>query len=36
MSLYYSKEAEIVVSCSYGPGRYDPSYEEGGRDYPTA
>jgi len=30
----YFKEAEIVVSCSYGPGRYDPSYEERGRDYP--
>jgi hypothetical protein len=22
------------VSCSYGPGRYDPAYEEGGQDYP--
>ena len=31
---YYFKEAEFVVSCSYGPGRYDSSYEEGGRDYP--
>jgi hypothetical protein len=23
------------VSCSYGPGRYDPVYEEGGQDYPV-
>ncbi len=22
------------MSCSYGPGRYDPAYEEGGQDYP--
>jgi len=34
-SLYY-KEAEIVVSRSYGPGRYDPEYEERGHDYPAA
>ncbi len=33
---YYFKEAELVVSCSYGPGRYDPRYEEGGQDYPAA
>ncbi|MFM8325320.1 MAG: hypothetical protein ACKN9U_10690, partial [Pirellulaceae bacterium] len=26
----------MVVSCSYGPGRYDPNYEERGRDYPAA
>lgn len=32
--LYY-KEAEVVVSCSYGPGRYDPEYEERGHDYPA-
>ena len=32
---FYFKEAEFVVSCSYGPGRYDPSYEEAGRDYPA-
>ena len=24
----------MVVSCSYGPGRYDPRYEEQGHDYP--
>jgi len=33
---YYFKEAEFVVSCSYGPGRYDPRYEEHGLDYPPA
>ncbi len=31
---YYRKELELVMSCSYGPGRYDPSYEEKGIDYP--
>lgn len=31
---YYRKEIAFSVSCSYGPGRYDPSYEEGGIDYP--
>jgi len=33
---FYFKEAEFVVSCSYGPGRYDPEYEERGHDYPPA
>ena len=33
-SEFYEKELTFQVSCSYGPGRYDPSYEEGGRDYP--
>lgn len=33
---FYPKELELVVSCSYGPGRYDPSYEEKGIDYPYA
>ncbi|MEK7469138.1 MAG: bi-domain-containing oxidoreductase [Planctomycetota bacterium] len=33
---YYFKEAEFVVSCSYGPGRYDTRYEDGGHDYPAA
>ncbi|MEL6106335.1 MAG: bi-domain-containing oxidoreductase [Planctomycetota bacterium] len=33
---FYFKECEFVVSCSYGPGRYDPSYEERGHDYPAA
>ena len=31
---FYMKEAELRISCSYGPGRYDPSYEEAGQDYP--
>ena len=31
---FYEKELTFQVSCSYGPGRYDPSYEEGGQDYP--
>ena len=31
---YYRKEISFTVSCSYGPGRYDPAYEEGGIDYP--
>ena len=33
---FYFKEAEFVVSCSYGPGRYDPEYEDRGHDYPAA
>lgn len=33
---FYFKEAEFVVSCSYGPGRYDPEYEVRGHDYPAA
>jgi len=33
---YYFKESEFIVSCSYGPGRYDPEYEERGHDYPPA
>lgn len=33
---FYEKELSFQVSCSYGPGRYDPNYEEGGRDYPLA
>jgi polar amino acid transport system substrate-binding protein len=32
--LYYSKELVLRQSRSYGPGRYDPSYELGGQDYP--
>jgi len=31
---YYEKELEILMSRSYGPGRYDYAYEEGGQDYP--
>ena len=32
--LYYHKELDFRFSRSYGPGRYDPTYEEGGVDYP--
>ncbi len=32
--LYYEKELNFINSRSYGPGRYDPSYEENGQDYP--
>jgi predicted dehydrogenase/threonine dehydrogenase-like Zn-dependent dehydrogenase len=32
--IYYEKELSFINSRSYGPGRYDPAYEEGGRDYP--
>jgi predicted dehydrogenase/threonine dehydrogenase-like Zn-dependent dehydrogenase len=31
---FYQKELTLQVSCSYGPGRYDPDYEEKGHDYP--
>jgi predicted dehydrogenase len=31
---YYGKELTFRVSRSYGPGRYDPEYEEKGKDYP--
>jgi len=33
---FYRKELELKISCSYGPGRYDPQYEEMGVDYPHA
>jgi polar amino acid transport system substrate-binding protein len=33
---YYKKELAVRMSCSYGPGRYDPTYEEKGLDYPAA
>src|SRR6202040_3811130 len=32
---FYEKELSFQVSCSYGPGRYDPAYEEKGQDYPV-
>lgn len=32
--IYFHKELAFVTSRSYGPGRYDPAYEEGGADYP--
>lgn len=31
---FYKKELTLQVSSSYGPGRYDPDYEEKGQDYP--
>jgi polar amino acid transport system substrate-binding protein len=31
----FAKELRLVVSRSYGPGRYDPNYEERGNDYPA-
>ena len=31
---YFKKEISVVISRSYGPGRYDASYEENGNDYP--
>jgi predicted dehydrogenase/threonine dehydrogenase-like Zn-dependent dehydrogenase len=33
---FYKKELDFLISSSYGPGRYDPFYEEGGQDYPIA
>ncbi|MEM7029536.1 MAG: bi-domain-containing oxidoreductase [Chloroflexota bacterium] len=32
--IYYNKELDLRLSRSYGPGRYDPQYEEQGIDYP--
>src|SRR5271157_267763 len=32
--IYYEKELSFINSRSYGPGRYDSSYEEEGKDYP--
>jgi len=32
---FYEKELTFQVSCSYGPGRYDHSYEQQGHDYPV-
>ena len=31
---FYRKELDFFISTSYGPGRYDPVYEEQGVDYP--
>lgn len=33
-SEFYEKELTFQISCSYGPGRYDASYEQDGNDYP--
>lgn len=35
-SDFYEKEISFQVSCAYGPGRYDPFFEEQGNDYPYA
>ncbi len=32
--VFYKKELDLRMSMSYGPGRYDPEYEERGHDYP--
>lgn len=32
---FYAKELDFLISCSYGPGRYDRRYEEEGLDYPV-
>jgi predicted dehydrogenase/threonine dehydrogenase-like Zn-dependent dehydrogenase len=32
---FFEKELSFQVSCSYGPGRYDPAYEDKGNDYPV-
>lgn len=34
--IYYEKEISFINSRSYGPGRYDPGYEEHGQDYPLS
>ena len=34
--IFSTKELSFQVSCSYGPGRYDPTYEQQGHDYPIA
>ena len=35
-SPFYEKELDFLISSSYGPGRYDHSYEKKGLDYPYA
>src|SRR5207245_7709281 len=32
--IFYRKEIDLLMSTSYGPGRYDASYEVDGHDYP--
>jgi predicted dehydrogenase/threonine dehydrogenase-like Zn-dependent dehydrogenase len=34
-AAYYEKEIDLRLSRSYGPGRYDPAYENHGHDYPV-
>jgi predicted dehydrogenase/threonine dehydrogenase-like Zn-dependent dehydrogenase len=33
-AAFYRKEVDLLMSTSYGPGRYDPTYEANGVDYP--
>jgi predicted dehydrogenase/threonine dehydrogenase-like Zn-dependent dehydrogenase len=33
-AAFYRKEIDLLMSTSYGPGRYDREYEDYGRDYP--
>ncbi len=33
---FYKRELDLRLSMSYGPGRYDPAYEQEGHDYPLA
>jgi len=35
-SPFYKKEIDFLISCSYGPGRYDKRYEQKAQDYPYA
>jgi predicted dehydrogenase len=35
-SDFYQKELDFFISTSYGPGRYDNTYEEKGMDYPVS
>jgi predicted dehydrogenase len=35
-AVFYRKEIDLLMSTSYGPGRYDPQYEAEGHDYPYA
>jgi len=35
-AVFYRKEIDLLMSTSYGPGRYDASYEAEGHDYPYA
>lgn len=35
-AAFYRKEIDLLMSTSYGPGRYDKGYEDDGRDYPYA
>jgi predicted dehydrogenase/threonine dehydrogenase-like Zn-dependent dehydrogenase len=33
-AVFYRKEVDLLMSTSYGPGRYDTRYEDDGVDYP--